>query len=85
MTRSLAPTVLMAACLANAVSAADPRADFFENRVRPILVEHCYECHGAEEASAKLRLDTKSGWMRGGKSGPAVVPGDPAASLLLRA
>lgn len=69
-----------------AISAAgDESTDFFEKRIRPILVERCYDCHGEETAEGNLRLDTKLGWARGGKSGPAIVPGDPAASLLLRA
>ena len=59
--------------------------EFFEKQIRPILVEHCYDCHGPDEASGGLRLDQKSGWERGGEGGPAIVPGDPAASLLIRA
>ncbi len=58
---------------------------FFEDRVRPLLVKHCCECHGEELAEGKLRLDTKAGWLRGGERGPAIVPGDPSASLLIRA
>ena len=68
-------------------TAADTVAqtEFFENRIRPILIDHCYDCHGPDEASGKLRLDSKSGWVRGGEGGPAIVPGDPTASLLIRA
>ena len=58
---------------------------FFETKVRPLFVKHCYECHSEEFAEGKLRLDTKAGWERGGERGPAIVPGDPAASLLIRA
>lgn len=61
------------------------REKFFEDRVRPLFVKHCYECHGADVAEGKLRLDTKTGWERGGERGPAIVPGDPSASLLIRA
>lgn len=61
------------------------QSEFFEKRIRPILIAHCYECHGPDEASGKLRLDTKDGWVRGGESGPVIVPGDPSASLLIRA
>ena len=57
----------------------------FEKRVRPIFVDHCYECHGSDDPAGQLRLDTKAGWKRGGQGGPAVVPGDPSASLLIRA
>ncbi len=67
-------------------SAAEPPAEvreFFETKIRPVLVEQCYQCHGPDEAAGKLRLDSRQGWMRGGQRGPAIVPGDPAASLLL--
>ncbi len=57
---------------------------FFESRIRPLLVERCYSCHGAETAEAGLRLDVRSGWERGGQRGPAIVPGDPSVSLLMR-
>lgn len=67
---------------------AEPPAEvreFFEAKIRPVLVEQCYQCHGPDEAAAKLRLDSRQGWVRGGQRGPAIVPGDPAASLLLTA
>jgi cytochrome c553 len=59
----------------------------FEAEVRPILVRRCYECHSAEskELGGRLLLDRKSGWEKGGESGPAVVPGKPEESLLIRA
>ena len=67
--------------------AADPASvEFFENRIRPVLVERCHECHSAQSESIKggLRLDFKAGWEKGGASGmPAVVPGKPEASLLI--
>lgn len=61
--------------------------DFFENRIRPVLIEHCYECHSQEAGEAKggLRLDLRETVLRGGDSGPAIVPGQPAESLLLKA
>jgi hypothetical protein len=61
--------------------------EFFETRIRPVLVEHCYECHssGAAEIHGGLVLDYRDGLRTGGDSGPAVVPGEPAASLLLDA
>ncbi|HET9372118.1 MAG TPA: PSD1 and planctomycete cytochrome C domain-containing protein [Vicinamibacterales bacterium] len=58
--------------------------EFFEARVRPVLVDNCYDCH-AEAATAGLRLDSLDGLLKGGKSGPALVPGDPDASLLIKA
>ncbi|MEO2033706.1 MAG: DUF1549 domain-containing protein, partial [Planctomycetaceae bacterium] len=59
--------------------------DLFESRIRPLLVKHCYECHGEDASQGHLRLDTQAGWKRGGKSGPVIVPGDPSSSLLIKA
>ncbi len=61
------------------------QAKFFENKVRPLLAEHCFECHGADEAKGELRLDSLSDAMFGGESGKAVVPGNPDESLLIQA
>ena len=75
-------------CLVSASTFAEPipeHEEFFEKRIRPLLVKHCYDCHGPDLAEGKLRLDTKSGWERGGERGPAIVPGDPSSSLLIRA
>jgi hypothetical protein len=61
---------------------------FFEERIRPLLVDHCYKCHSdkAQHLKGGLRLDTREGLRRGGDSGkPAVIPGDPEGSLLLQA
>jgi len=70
---------------AAAASAED--LQFFETKIRPVLVKHCYACHGPESAElgGKLRLDSREGVLRGGESGPALVAGKPAESLLLRA
>lgn len=66
--------------------AAPVRADdFFEKQVRPLLSDHCLSCHGPEKQKGGLRLDSKAGWQKGGDAGPAVVPGNPDASLLLKA
>jgi hypothetical protein len=61
--------------------------DFFESRIRPVLAEHCYKCHSANAKALKggLRLDSLQGMKRGGDTGPAVVPGDLEASLLIKA
>jgi hypothetical protein len=70
-------------------AAADSPADtaFFESKIRPVLIKQCYECHSVEAGKSKggLQLDTKDGIRTGGDTGPAVVPGDPAKSLLLTA
>ncbi len=64
---------------------ADDGADFFEKKVRPVLIEHCYSCHsaGAKKAKGGLQLDTPDGLRKGGDSGPAVKAND-EDSLLLR-
>lgn len=59
--------------------------DFFENRVRPLLVSHCVECHGAKKQEGGLRLDSRDGWMRGGDRGTPIVAGQPEKSLLIQA
>ena len=57
----------------------------FERDVQPILQEHCIDCHGGDEAESGLRADSRSGLLRGGDSGEsALVPGDPANSLLIQ-
>jgi hypothetical protein len=73
--------------VARAAEPSRAQLDFFEKNVRPVLVEHCYKCHSAEAAKlrGKLLLDTRAGLLQGGASGPALVPGKPAASLLLKA
>ncbi len=61
------------------------RLAFFEKKVRPILASHCYTCHSADtKPSGGLRVDDRNGLLAGGNSGPAIVVGDPANSLLLR-
>ncbi len=62
-------------------------AAFFESRIRPLLAEHCYECHSDRKTHPKggLRLDTRAGLLAGGENGPVIVPGDPEASRLVRA
>ena len=70
-----------------AASSDEPPTDFFETKIRPVLVQHCYECHSADSKSVKagLRLDTRAATLSGGDSGPSVVPGDVDASLLIEA
>ena len=59
--------------------------DFFERKIRPVLVAECYECHGAQKQKAGLRLDSRPGWQQGGDAGAVIVPGDPAKSPLFAA
>ena len=91
--------ILMGACAVSAgiarsaladppVSAKGPAtsaagAKFFEARVRPILVEHCLECHGAKKQEGGLRLDSKASLLAGAESGKVVVSGRPERSRLI--
>ena len=59
--------------------------EFFEKQVRPLLVAKCYQCHAGKKQSGGLSLETKAGWAKGGESGPAIIPGDVAGSLLIDA
>src|ERR1700733_11162864 len=59
--------------------------DDFEKHVRPLLVKHCFKCHGPTKASGGLRLDSREAILKGGESGPAAVVGKPEESRLLKA
>jgi hypothetical protein len=90
--RNLFATTGVLLCL-TAAQAADtkptPEAlEFFEKKIRPVLVERCYTCHSAASRAlmGALMLDTAEGWKRGGKSGrPSVVPNEPERSVMLTA
>src|SRR5438105_4406664 len=60
--------------------------EFFEAKIRPVLVAQCYECHSAKSSKVKggLLLDTKAGMLTGGDTGPAIVPGKPSESMLIQ-
>jgi len=64
--------------------AAQAPDEFFERRIRPLLSKNCYPCHTGAE-SGGLRVDSRARLLQGGKSGPALVPGEPEKSLLLQA
>ena len=87
--RATLPVVAsIAACslwLSAITSHASAPLNHFETTIRPLLATHCQSCHGNEAAKGGLRLDSLVDVLRGGDSGPAVVPGDPAASLLVAA
>ncbi|MEY2725184.1 MAG: Xanthan lyase precursor [Planctomycetota bacterium] len=96
----LSAIVLLTGCFCAAVADERPAAPgvsgglpdpqqlaFFESKIRPVLVQHCYKCHSAESKDIRggLLVDSRQGLLVGGDSGAAVVPGDPAASQLLLA
>ncbi|MGD9856804.1 MAG: DUF1549 domain-containing protein, partial [Planctomycetaceae bacterium] len=70
------------------IGAAEPTAEqieFFESRIRPVLVDRCYDCHSGDAPESELRVDSLAGLLRGGTRGPAILPGDPQHSLLVTA
>lgn len=78
--------IIAVSCAAPVVSTAAEDVAFFEMRIRPVLVAHCYECHSAAgKIEGQLQLDHREGLRKGGESGPAVTPREPDKSLLLQA
>ena len=89
-------TVLLTFCSAGVISAAEtaesknaePSAEqirFFENKIRPLLANSCYDCHNEDLQESDLRLDTLAGMLTGGKAGPALLPGNSKGSLIVTA
>jgi mono/diheme cytochrome c family protein len=78
--------VWAAVCLTGPAQAAPPEpAAFFETKVRPVLADHCFKCHGPDKQRGSLRLDSRAALLKGGDQGPAVVAGEPERSLLVKA
>ncbi len=78
--------LFFAACIARAEQPSDPaKVEFFERRIRPVLVSSCVNCHGPEKHKAGLRLDSRAALLAGGDNGPVVVPGKAQASMLIKA
>ncbi len=71
-------------CLAQTKKLSDRETAYFEANIRPLLVKHCYDCHSVESGAAEggLRVDSGAALLRGGKTGPAIVPGNPTAACL---
>ena len=83
-----APLLLVTAFCCGSAFAQESAAEktfFFESKIRPLLVEHCYECHSQQSSSIKggLSLDTRQAVAAGGDSGKVLIPGKPDDSLLL--
>ncbi|MBY0514754.1 MAG: PSD1 and planctomycete cytochrome C domain-containing protein [Gemmataceae bacterium] len=87
--RSLLAVAAVVSVPAASHAADDPKAvEFFEAKIRPVLVEQCYKCHSEQAEKEKklrggLKLDTKANWLKGGDTGPAIVPGKPTEGSLL--
>ena len=83
MRRALAILALGTSSLAAAdLKPAD--VEFFESKIRPVLVAECYECHDAKKQKGDLRLDYRDGILKGGEEGAAIVPGDAKKSILIQ-
>jgi hypothetical protein len=77
--------LLLCLLTTSALAATPDKIEFFESKIRPVLAQDCYECHAtATKKKGGLLLDSRPGWQAGGDSGPAVVPGDAAKSLLIQ-
>ena len=91
--RPLVPFTILAVLLASPPSATaqeaapptEAQARFFEAKVRPVLVDQCFKCHGPEKQKAGLRLDSLASALAGGDTGPAVVPGNLEESMIVEA
>jgi hypothetical protein len=82
------PSLVSCLCLGSLLPTAGAQdMAFFEKKIRPVLMKHCYECHSSESGKAKggLLVDSRHGLQTGGDTGPAIVPGNAEESLLLRA
>ncbi|MCC6419662.1 MAG: DUF1553 domain-containing protein [Gemmataceae bacterium] len=86
-TRGFLSLLLLAVASVGSSAADNDGSVFFEKQIRPVLVEHCYECHSVETKKQRggLHLDTRAALLKGGDSGPAIVPGKPNESLLIKA
>jgi hypothetical protein len=85
MRRAGLALLLLVLCRAPQGRAAADRDAFFELKIRPVLVQSCFRCHGGDKVSNGLRIDSRAALLTGGDRGPAVVPGRAAQSLLVRA
>lgn len=82
-------TLLVVLCSAGlpgpGIGQSSQEGDFFEQRIRPLLAQNCHKCHTGEKKKGNLLLDSRPGLIKGGDSGPAIVPGQPDKSLLIKA
>ncbi len=88
--RTILPLTMLAFAGLGAAKAQEitkEQAEFFETKVRPVLADTCYRCHSADAGKSKggLTVDSRDALLKGGDTGPAVVPADPAKSLLIKA
>ncbi|HLQ45785.1 MAG TPA: c-type cytochrome domain-containing protein, partial [Planctomycetaceae bacterium] len=70
---------------ATRLCADEAEETFFETRIRPVLAQTCFRCHGGQKTNGKLRVDSFEALLNGGETGPAIKPGQPEQSLLIKA
>ncbi len=82
-----APVLLFSVAAGAQTDPPREQIEFFESKIRPVLVEHCYSCHSheAKKLKAGLFLDSRDGALKGGDTGPALLPGEPQKSLIIEA
>ena len=80
----LASTLVIGLSSSNAQQISPADQEYFEAKIRPILVDYCYDCHGDGATKGSLDLSSKAGALAGGSSGPAVVPNDPGTSIMIK-
>jgi hypothetical protein len=80
-----AALTLMSSLLMPAEARSADDEVMFEKEIRPLFVQTCFKCHGGDSTSAGLRIDSLAALLAGGDSGPAIIPGDSAGSLLIQA
>jgi len=90
LTFQLMSGIFISFLIPSAVVADDVRLEFFEKKIRPVLVANCYECHSVESSGkgklkGGLALDTRNGLLKGGESGASIIPGKPTESMLIKA
>ncbi len=80
-------TIILALLFSSSLFAQAPAQseEFFEKKIRPLLLAHCVECHTDKKVKGKLWMDSRASLLKGGETGPAIVPGKPEASLLIKA
>ena len=89
--RPLPALILIATLVLPRIALADDSGSqggqFFESKIRPLLIDHCYACHSAQakKLKANLHLDSREGALKGGDTGPALIPSHPEKSLLIEA
>ena len=84
MIRSIHIAAALASVTTLQAAVSPEQIEFFEKKVRPVLAEQCYKCHGPDKQKAELRLDSREAILKGSDTGPVVVPGDPDKSSLIK-